>query len=96
MKTSSNSRWKFGDSEADIGGTIQAHSASTGQPFFSSEVVHLWNFWAAVWWSSIRMPALSKECSTAVVISSTARSFHSERTSDVSMPSACAISGSRL
>ena len=59
LKTSSNSRWKFGDSEPEIGGIIQDHSASTGQPFFSSDCVHLWNFWAAVWWSSMRMPALS-------------------------------------
>ena len=40
--------WKTGVSEAEIGGIIQDHSASTTRPRRASASTHFWNFSVAV------------------------------------------------
>src|SRR4051794_2936801 len=40
--------WKTGVSDAEIGGIIHVHSASTARPFFASACTHLWNLSVAV------------------------------------------------
>ena len=79
----------------DIGGTIQLQSAGQTRPASSSRSRWVRKRRDSVWWSVIVTPALSKECSTATLSSTSAWSRHSERSVEVSSPSRSAMTGNR-
>jgi hypothetical protein len=80
--------------EPEIGGTIHDQSAGVMRPARSSLARWVRNRRDSVWWSAMVTPAASKECSTARLSSTSARSRHSDRSPLVSSPSSRATTGS--